>query len=78
MITSGDSELLAQLREMDTEEIPEGFKTSKQWMEEWGLGTSQTNHYLSLAVEKGKMEARKFRVQRTTGARQVYHYREIT
>lgn len=38
------------------------WKTSRQWMQEWGMQLSQTNRMISIAVRAGIMERKVFRV----------------
>jgi hypothetical protein len=75
------AELLRRIRDelLRKVELPTAeWKTSRQWMEEWGLHQSQTNRLLQQAVEAGIMEAKPFRVPCSTRASYpIPHYREI-
>lgn len=54
------------------------WKTSRQWMAEWGLAQSQTNRRLNQAVHLGIMEVQQFRVPcPARGSYPVPHYRQI-
>lgn len=53
------------------------WKTSRQWMAEWGLQQSQTNRILNQGVEVGLMETKTFRIPcPTRGSYPVPHYRQ--
>ena len=75
------SELLKRIRSelLRRVEIPSTeWKTSKQWMEEWGLHQSQTTRLLQSAVDAGIMEVRPFRLACSGRASYpIPHYREI-
>lgn len=76
------AELLKRIRdEINCKiEVPSPeWKTSKQWMDEWGLQLSQTNRLLQSAVRSGIMERKNFRI--ACEGRPHYpvpHYRERT
>ena len=75
------AELLKQLRlaiANQPEPVPEGFKTSAQWADEWGITNNAAGIILSRSTKIGMMECKKFRVM--SGSRGVYpiqHYREV-
>ena len=55
------------------------WKTSRQWMAEWGLRQSQTNRILNQGVEVGLMETKSFRIPcPIRGSYPVPHYRRKT
>lgn len=74
------TELLKRIRDEINRkiEIPTSeWKTSRQWMAEWGLQQSQTNRVLKQGVEVGLMETKSFRVPcPTRGSYPVPHYRK--
>ena len=73
------AELLRQLRfaiANQPEPVPEGFKTSAQWADEWKITGNAAGIVLCRAVKKGLVETKRFRV--ISGLRGVYpvtHYR---
>ena len=73
------SELLRRIRDEIQRkiEVPTSdWKTSRQWMDEWGLQQSQTNRILNQGVEVGLIETRSFRIPcPTRGSYPVPHYR---
>lgn len=74
------SELLRRIRDEIQRkiEVPTSdWKTSRQWMDEWGLQQSQTNRILNQGVEVGIMETKNFRIPcPTRGSYPVPHYRQ--
>jgi len=75
------AELLRQLRlaiANQPEPVPEGFKTSAQWADEWGITDNAAGIVLGKGVKKGIVETMRLRVM--SGSRGVYpimHYRLI-
>jgi Fic family protein len=73
------AELLRQLRlaiANQPEAVPEGFKTSAQWADEWKITNNAAGIVLCKSVKNGLIESKKFRVM--SGSRGVYpvvHYR---
>jgi hypothetical protein len=73
------AELLRQLRlaiANQPEPVPEGFKTSAQWADEWKITSNAAGIVLCRAVKNGLVETKRFRV--ISGLRGVYpvtHYR---
>lgn len=67
--------LAAELR--GDEETPEaGFLTKQQWMRESALSEAQLQRILRKAIDKGKVEMRKYRVKTASGmVRPIEHYR---
>ena len=74
MIETESADLLAQIRSLQAQddEIPEGFKTAKQWAEEWNLSESHTMKLLREAKEAGLLTSQKFRVNK----RQAMYYKK--
>lgn len=74
------SELLRRIRDEIQRKIQfptAEWKTSRQWMVEWGLKQSQTNRILNQGVEVGLMETKSFRIPcPTRGSYPVPHYRQ--
>lgn len=74
------SELLKRLKNAinNTEEqVPDGWKTAWQLQQEWGMSPAHTGRLIRAGVQKGILEARKFRV--STERRGVFpteHYRK--
>ena len=60
-------------------EIPSpDWKSTDQWGWAWGLKSAQTGRLLRVAVDKGLMETRKFRIPcPSRGSYPVPHFREI-
>jgi response regulator of citrate/malate metabolism len=77
MIESGDAKLLAFLKQPILDEVPEGFYTTTEWEKTFNLSNSQTRKYLTKAVNAGKMEMRRFHVQRPDRSYPVPHYRVV-
>ncbi len=75
------SELLRRIRaEINkTLEIPSPeWKSTDQWGKIWGLKSAQTGRLLRIAVDKGLMESRKFRIPcQSRGSYPIPHFREI-
>ena len=76
------SELLRQIRSAIQGQIEtptDEWKTSRQWMREWGLKQSQTNRILNDALESGMMEVRSYRIAcATRSSYPTPHYRHKT
>lgn len=70
------AELQAALSE-PADKIPRGFKTAKQWAEEWDFQTAHTLKLLRNGVEKGLMEVRKFRTASGAGIRAIPYYGKL-
>lgn len=67
-------ELQKELQE--TDKVPPGWKTVKQWAKEDGLSVAYTAKLLDLAVIKGRAERHPFRILMPSGmVRTVPHYR---
>jgi hypothetical protein len=54
-------EKLSAIVNQSAEQIPEGWKTVREWSALWGKARSQTERFLKAGVEAGVMETRKFR-----------------
>lgn len=67
---------LLEATQGDPDRVPSGWKTVRQWATDFGRGFEQTRKLLRAAVEKGKWEARTFRVQTNRGLYPTPHYRE--
>jgi hypothetical protein len=76
----GSAELLKSLKAAinNTEEqVPEGWKTTWQLQLEWGLSPAHTGRLIRAGVQKGILEARKFRIQtQRRGVFPTEHYRK--
>lgn len=55
--------------------IPEGFKTSEQWAEEWGWQRGRAKRNLDKGIAAGVVEMRKFRIASGNNLRHVGFYR---
>lgn len=78
MITSGDASLLAELKAVAQEEVPEGWFTTEQWAEKWGRSASHASLLLRKGLKAGLVELEKYRIERPSG--QLYpvpHYRRV-
>ena len=83
MAAGGDkvdsSKLLKALRDElkgREETIPDGWKKSTQFAEDWGFSMSHTNRLITMGVKKGLIEVRRFRI--SNGSRGIFpinHYR---
>lgn len=72
------AELLKQLRsaiQKQPEEVPEGWKTTNQWSDEWGVTPNAAGQVLGRAVKLGLMQSKKFRIDtQTRGNYPTLHY----
>jgi hypothetical protein len=72
--------LLEKLFELSVEKvevIPNGFKNVETWMNDFGLGRSQTERYLATGVKAGVMEMKKFRTFEKDRYYRRSYFREI-
>ena len=53
---------------------PKGFRTAMEWRKIWGKGKSQTTYKLNELVERGIMERKDFKIQRTSCLQVLPHY----
>ncbi len=60
---------------IETEEVPEDWKTALQLAEITGRERSTINNRMSLLVRQGKAEMRRFRVMTGRGVYPTPHYR---
>ena len=65
--------VLSSASSYQAEDIPEGFKTSAQLCEEFGLGKTAIKTRLRILLEQGKVEKKDFRAE--TGKGKIPHYR---
>lgn len=72
------AELLKQLRsaiQKQPEEVPEGWKTTNQWSDEWGVTPNAAGQVLGRSVKLGLMQSKKFRIDtQTRGNYPTLHY----
>lgn len=71
-------EALALLRRelsSDVETVPDGWRTSQQWADAWGLSRPHTFTMLSAGLSAGRVEKCDFKIQTPSGVRRVPHYR---
>lgn len=64
------------IRDGDLDDVPEGWRTCRQWATAWGVSRPCAQRVLQEAREKGLAERRDYRVR--TAGRSVYptpHYR---
>ena len=61
LITLDELEKALGYANRDSGEIPEGFKTSKEWAREWDCSVRTAQMRISDAQEAGMVELRKFR-----------------
>ena len=68
--------VLARLMELAAptpDEIPEGYKTAKDWASIFGLSLPRTHFLLAAGIEAKEWERHRFR----TNGRSVFHFRCI-
>ena len=72
------AELLKQLRsaiQKQAEEVPEGWKTTNQWSDEWGISPNAAGQVLGRAIKLGLVQSKKFRIDtKTRGNYPTLHY----
>lgn len=68
------ADLENQLRQKSVDQVPKGFKTSRQLSEEWGISMDRTTHKVGEFVAAGLMERKVFRVAVGQVCRPVPHY----
>lgn len=74
------AQLLKHLRDAiacKIDEVPDGWKTTFQWANEWGISSNAAGILLSRAIKVGAVERKLFRIK--TDGRGVYptpHYRK--
>lgn len=80
MVAAGVNDLLARIRAEMTgapEEVPEGWMTSHQWAEQWGMKISNTKLTIQAGVRHGLMETKRFRIISNGKRYMMPHYREV-
>ena len=70
-------DLIHQERLSEVDKIPPNFYDAKEWEKKWGICRTSTRSALNLAVEKGIMERKFFRVAIKGDYRRVGYYRAI-
>lgn len=53
---------LQEILKTQTQEIPEGFHTARQWGELWGMSRDTATRYINMAMKQGLMERRNIKV----------------
>lgn len=66
---------LQKVRLKDADEVPKGWMTVRQLMEELGLERAQTHHKLETMVRAGVAEKKSFRISVGAYVRPTPHYR---
>lgn len=68
-------EMLQGLHRQKPDVIPEGFRTSESFAQEWGCSRGKANALLGAGIDKGIVERRDFLVLFPVGLRKVTYYR---
>lgn len=69
--------LRRELDNQNSDAVPDGWRTAKQWAEAWGLQRAHTLSLLSSGVAAGRVETRDYKVPSPAGLRRIPHYRVI-
>ena len=68
-------DLIHQERLSEVDKIPPNFYNAKEWQKKWGIARTSTRNALNLAVKKGIMERKFFRVAIEGDYRRVGYFR---
>jgi len=68
-------DLIHQERLSEVDKIPPDFYDAKEWQKKWGICRTSTRNALNLAIKKGIMERKFFRVAIKGDYRRVGYYR---
>lgn len=79
MLESGKPNLMQiiRARNIQCEEVPDGWKTSNEYAVEWNVARGTACKYLKNALEMGLVEQKKFRIVSSGTIQHVPHYKEI-
>jgi hypothetical protein len=67
--------LRRELDKTNSETVPDGWRTARQWAEAWGLQRAHTTALIRAGIEAGRVEMREFKVSSAAGIRRMPHYR---
>ena len=67
--------MIVDLQNRKLSDIPNGFKTAKDWAIERGVTQQNIHRYLDPAVRAGLMEKKRFNIRQESGIRSVIHYK---
>lgn len=68
-------DLIHQERLSQSEKIPPNFYDAKEWQKKWGISRTSTRNAINLAIEKGIMERKYFRIAINGNYHRVGYYR---
>ncbi len=74
-----NTDLLSKLKNLlspKEDEVEPGFKTAKQFAEEWGVTLRRANELIAAGVRAKLIECKKFRIKTPASTKMTIHYRE--
>lgn len=73
-IESG-KELFSLIMASEAQDVPDGWKTARQWSDVWGVSESQTYRAINKGMKNLKLEKKEFKIRTSNGVRFVPHYK---